>query len=322
MSTGHIKLWWSVKKQPDSFNIYHSLSPFSPTNLPVPIATGLSATTREFRHLDQEHQYDHYYRIASVKNGRLYVSRGVLVKKKPAMATALATYIDFTGYLYDGGIGDFLGLDYSENTYAHFNVFCKVSFIIDGTETAPQYLLYNNESNMALPRELIAATSHFFEGLGMYVSGDSIGSYGLGGYGTLNLDVFNTLNLGIGGELSTELMKFGKNSEDILVIPIEEKTPCDMKIHRLTSADITAMQDYFIGLGAPNGDIDFPIDYYLMLQKYVPMKNQALEDEGYSQAIDTGDAILLRAMAIQPPPPPPSPDGSIPILIPVGTQPE
>lgn len=83
MSTGHIKLWWAVKKQPDSFNIYHSLAPFSPTNLPVPVATGLSATAREFRHLDQEHQYDHYYRIASVKNGRLYVSRGILVRKKP-----------------------------------------------------------------------------------------------------------------------------------------------------------------------------------------------------------------------------------------------
>ena len=83
MSTGHIKLWWSVKKQPDSFNIYHSLSPFSPTNLPVPVATGLAATTREFRHLDQEYERDHYYRIASVKNGRLYVSRGMLVRKRP-----------------------------------------------------------------------------------------------------------------------------------------------------------------------------------------------------------------------------------------------
>ena len=87
MSTGHIKLWWSVKKQPDSFNIYHSLVPFSPTNLPVPVATGLDATAREFRHLDQEHQYDHYYRIASVKNGRLYVSKGVLVRKKPTVPT-------------------------------------------------------------------------------------------------------------------------------------------------------------------------------------------------------------------------------------------
>lgn len=96
MSTGHIKLWWSVKKQPDSFNIYHSLSPFSPTNLPVPVATGLAATTREFRHLDQEHQYDHYYRIASVKNGRLYVSRGVLVRKKPIIPDIdPIDYIDF-----------------------------------------------------------------------------------------------------------------------------------------------------------------------------------------------------------------------------------
>ena len=172
-----------------------------------------------------------------------------------------------------------------------------MSFIIDGTETAPQYLLYNNESNMALPRELIAATSHFFEGLGMYVSGDLIGSYGLGGYGTLNLDVFNTLNLGIGGKLSTEWMKFGD-------ISIEAKTPCSMKIHKLTSSDITAMQDYFVGIGASEGHIDFPIDYYLMLQKYVPIKNQSLEDEGYSQAIDTGDAILLRAMAIPRPPSP------------------
>ena len=187
-----------------------------------------------------------------------------------------------------------------------------MSFITDGTETAPQYLLYKNESNMALPRELIAATSHFFEDLGMYVSGDLIGSYGLGGYGTLNLDVFNTLNLGIGGKLSTEWMKFGEISEDILGIPIEEKTPCSMKIHKLTNTDITAMQDYFVGLGAPEGDIDFPIDYYLMLQKYVPTKNQSLEDEGYSQAIDTGDAILLRAMAI-PRPPSPFP---IPVLTP------
>ena len=83
MSTGNIKLWWKVKKQPDSFNIYHSLAPFSATNLPSPVATGLDATARDFRHLDQEHQYDHYYRIASVKNGRLYVSKGILVRKKP-----------------------------------------------------------------------------------------------------------------------------------------------------------------------------------------------------------------------------------------------
>nr|WP_313098288.1 hypothetical protein [Moraxella sp. CTOTU48717] len=96
MSTGHIKLWWSVKKQPDSFNIYHSLSPFSPTNLPVPVATGLAATTREFRHLDQEHQYDHYYRIASVKNGRLYVSRGVLVRKKPIQCIPTSITVDNT----------------------------------------------------------------------------------------------------------------------------------------------------------------------------------------------------------------------------------
>lgn len=93
MSTGHIKLWWSVKKQPDSFNIYHSLSPFSPTNLPAPVATGLAATTRAFRHLDQEYERDHYYRIASVKNGRLYVSRGMLVKKKPDITNV--NYIDF-----------------------------------------------------------------------------------------------------------------------------------------------------------------------------------------------------------------------------------
>ena len=179
-----------------------------------------------------------------------------------------------------------------------------MSFIIDGTETAPQYLLYNNESNMALPRELIAATSHFFEDLGMYVSGDSIGSYGLGGYGTLNLDVFDTLNLGIGGKLSTEWMEFGKISDYILSIPAEEKTPCSMKIHKLTNADIAAMQAYFVGLGIAEGYINFPIDYYLMLQKYVPIKNQSLEDEGYVQAIDTGDAILLRAMAISRPPSP------------------
>ena len=213
---------------------------------------------------------------------------------------ALATYIDFTGYSYDGNAGEFLGLDYSENTYAHFNVFCKVSFIVDGTETAPQYLLFCDESNMMLPANLRKATENFFVNLGIQVNG--------GGditFGTLNLDVFNTLNLSIGGSMSNEWMKFGD-------ISIEAKTPCSMKIHKLTSSDIATMQDYFVGIGASEGHIDFPIDYYLMLQKYVPIKNQSLEDEGYSQAIDTGDAILLRAMAI-PRPPSPFP---IPVLTP------
>ena len=113
MSTGHIKLWWSVKKQPDSFNIYHSLSPFSPTNLPVPVATGLAATTREFRHLDQEHQYDHYYRIASVKNGRLYVSRGVLVRKKPALPVNPYVRIIFRS--------EYIGSNPYDNTYTSVN---------------------------------------------------------------------------------------------------------------------------------------------------------------------------------------------------------
>ena len=310
MSTGHIKLWWSVKKQPDSFNIYHSLSPFSPTNLPVPVATGLAATTREFRHLDQEHQYDHYYRIASVKNGRLYVSRGVLVRKKPAVGTALATYIDFTGYSYDGDAGEFLGLDYSENSYADFNVFCKVSFIIDGAETEPQYLLYNNESRMILPEELIKATKGFFANLGIWVDG----SEGIN-HSTLNLDAFDNLNLYIGGSMSNEWMKFGAISDYISDIPAEYKIPCSMKIHKLTNADIAAMQAYFIGLGIAEAYTLFPIDYYLMLQKYVPMKNQSLEDEGYSQAIDTGDAILLRATAISRQP---GSENPFPVLTPVG----
>ena len=182
-----------------------------------------------------------------------------------------------------------------------------MSFIVDGTETAPQYLLYSNEARMKLPEELITATKGFFADLGMWVDGPE----GIT-HSTLNLDVFNTLNLGIGGELSNEWMKFGKISEDILGNPAEEKTPCSMKIHKLTNADIAAMQAYFVGLGIAEGYIDFPIDYYLMLQKYVPIKNQSLEDEGYSQAIDTGDAILLRAMAI-PRPPSPYP---IPVLTP------
>ena len=182
-----------------------------------------------------------------------------------------------------------------------------MSFIVDGTETAPQYLLFCDESNMALPIELIKATENFFLNLGIQVNG--------GGditFGTLNLDVFNTLNLSIGGSMSNEWMKFGRISDYILGVPIEEKTPCSMKIHKLTNTDIAAMQAYFVGLDIPEGYIDFPIDYYLMLQKYVPIKNQSLEDEGYSRAIDTGDAILLRAMAI-PRPPSPSP---IPVLTP------
>ena len=182
-----------------------------------------------------------------------------------------------------------------------------MSFIIDGTETAPQYLLYSNEARMKLPEELITATKGFFANLGMWVDGPE----GIT-LGTLNLDAFDTLNLAIGGSMSNEWMKFGRISDYILGVPIEEKTPCSMKIHKLTNTDIAAMQAYFVGLDIPEGYIDFPIDYYLMLQKYVPTKNQSLEDEGYSQAIDTGDAILLRAMAI-PRPPSPFP---IPVLTP------
>lgn len=168
-----------------------------------------------------------------------------------------------------------------------------MSFIVDGTETAPQYLLYSDESQMRLPEQLIKATKGFFVNLGMWVDG----SEGIT-HGTLNLDAFDTLNLAIGGSMSNEWMKFGKISDYILGVPIEEKTPCSMKIHKLTNADIAAMQAYFVGIDIAEGYLDFPIDYYLMLQKYVPMKNQSLEDEGYVQAIDTGDAILLQAMSI------------------------
>ena len=167
-----------------------------------------------------------------------------------------------------------------------------MSFIIDGAETAPQYLLFCDESNMMLPQELRKATENFFLNLGIQVNG--------GGditFGTLNLDVFDTRNLSIGGSMSNEWMKFGD-------ISIQGKTPCSMKIHKLTNTDIAAMQAYFVGLDIAEGYIDFPIDYYLMLQKYVSIKNQSLEDEGYVQAIDTGDAILLRAMAIPRPPSP------------------
>lgn len=83
MSTGNIKLWWKVKKQPDSFNIYHSLEKFSATDLPAPLASGLAAPTRDFRHTGQLQQINHYYRIASVKDGKLYISRGIMIKKKP-----------------------------------------------------------------------------------------------------------------------------------------------------------------------------------------------------------------------------------------------
>lgn len=84
MSTGRIKLWWRVPKQPDSFNIYHALAPFAVDALPEPAATGLAATAREFYHLDRIREVDHYYRIASVKNGRLYPSRGIRVRGIPA----------------------------------------------------------------------------------------------------------------------------------------------------------------------------------------------------------------------------------------------
>ena len=174
-----------------------------------------------------------------------------------------------------------------------------MSFIIDGAETAPQYLLYNNESRMILPEELIKATKGFFANLGIWVDG----SEGIN-HSTLNLDAFDNLNLYIGGSMSNEWMKFGAISDYISDIPAEYKIPCSMKIHKLTNADITAMQAYFIGLGIAEAYTLFPIDYYLMLQKYVPTKNQSLEDEGYSQAIDTGDAILLQAMAIPRPPSP------------------
>ena len=41
MSYGNIRLWWSVPKEPDTYNLYHSLEPFSKSELPEPIATGL-----------------------------------------------------------------------------------------------------------------------------------------------------------------------------------------------------------------------------------------------------------------------------------------
>ena len=182
-----------------------------------------------------------------------------------------------------------------------------MSFIVDGTETAPQYLLFCDESNMMLPAELRKATENFFVNLGIQVNG--------GGditFGTLNLDAFDTLNLAIGGSMSNEWMKFGAISDYISDIPAEYKIPCSMKIHKLTNADIAAMQAYFIGLDIAEAYTAFPIDYYLMLQKYVSIKNQSLEDEGYVQAIDTSDAILLQATAISRPPSP----FPIPVLTP------
>lgn len=83
MSTGNVKLWWKVSKQPDSFNVYHALAPFEKTALPAPVASGLAANMRQYIHEGQKKEVDHYYRIASVKDGKIYPSRGIKIKAKP-----------------------------------------------------------------------------------------------------------------------------------------------------------------------------------------------------------------------------------------------
>lgn len=90
----NIKLWWTVPKQPDSFRIYHDLSPFAIDALPAePIAT-IAASDRNYLHRDCDTQVDHFYRIASVKNDRLYVSRGVRVKAKKSFVISCANALD------------------------------------------------------------------------------------------------------------------------------------------------------------------------------------------------------------------------------------
>lgn len=79
MSYGNIRLWWSVPKEPDTYNLYHSTSPFSKSELPEPVVTGL--TQKTYRHLGLLQQIDHYYRVASVKDGLLYISNLLKVSK-------------------------------------------------------------------------------------------------------------------------------------------------------------------------------------------------------------------------------------------------
>ena len=79
--SGNVTVWWAVKKEPESFNIYHSNQTFSKNALPTPLETDVDSKVREYHHSRVPYKEDQCYRIGSVKNSKVYPSNGVLVKK-------------------------------------------------------------------------------------------------------------------------------------------------------------------------------------------------------------------------------------------------
>lgn len=67
----NVKLEWEQNSIADSFNIYRSVTPMNPENLPIPIGT---TTSLEYTDYDVVVDTTYYYRVASIRGGLLKVS--------------------------------------------------------------------------------------------------------------------------------------------------------------------------------------------------------------------------------------------------------
>lgn len=89
-----INLTWTVPNPPDSYNIYHSLTPFDVNNLPEPLTTGI--TTIRYTHSGRNLYIGHYYAVAAIKDGKVYLSNQQYIEKitKPESEFSIILKID------------------------------------------------------------------------------------------------------------------------------------------------------------------------------------------------------------------------------------
>ena len=77
----NITLMWDADGSIESFSIYRAEQSMDPSNLPTPIATGISEKTYVDNNVVEDKTY--FYRVASVKGGKQKISDEIRIKATP-----------------------------------------------------------------------------------------------------------------------------------------------------------------------------------------------------------------------------------------------